>query len=127
MNPPSIEISTTWFRVEGHLMDLVALNHWRQTADHDGGDHSPDQDYMALKRWLERANEADDVCQDGRLMFRLFDLLESFAVVGYPSRFTIPRATRYKVFLWSRHLRFEDTSWPPSKRQVQTYKTYTKE
>lgn len=50
-HPPEIEPTETTIMVDGHLVDLTAMHHWRQTEDHDGSDHSPDQDYLDIRRW----------------------------------------------------------------------------
>lgn len=113
--PPSIELSDTWFRVEGHLVDLVALNHWRQQADsceHAG--HGPDAVYALAREWLEKAHAASDPLEDGMLMINLFSLLKDLRMSA-GSRYAAPRHVGYHCFLWGRYQKGLTDEWPPSK------------
>lgn len=120
--PPTIDLTQTAITVNGHLVDLTAMNHWRQTEDHSGGDHSPDQDYRDIRHWLDLALDTEEVLHDADLLRSLFSLLEGFSITC-PSRYTVPRYVRYHIHLWNRFVAGVG-DWPPGSYPTRLYNEY---
>lgn len=117
MQRPELKWGRTWVRVDGVLIDLVALDHWRQgqPRDHKHG-HDAHQIYYTVKRWHKKYRDGSDL--EPQMWLTLHGILTD--LIMFVPFSEVKRHHAFKVYNYYRYLKGWG-DWPPKAAHVDKY------